>query len=600
MLRCERRFQGLQGARTRGGCREERHDAGQNPGPQIAKFKGSGHPDSMTLIFILVAVIAAIALVERSAEHLTFAVAALLFNAALLLVFLADLERAILLSGLLALAVAGISSVKFDHSALKLTVSDLPLAFAGTVPFFVLQYPRMVLGVLAGGALFAFASGAVLLYAAGSPVPVTVRILLFLLALIGFAKASTSRGVASLRLNLTQGHSFYATFMASLADPACWRQFGALALSDIANEPLPLREAMPARSACSPDIIVIQHESVFDPRIFGLPVEPTVEAFLSPPDGESGRLNVDIFGGGSWQSEFSLLTGLSSASFGSSAYYLFKKGAGRFHSSLPRSLASLGYATTLISSCRRGFLSYDKFYGSIGIDERIFVDELPPPFDARRFETTNSDTVFLDAVVNAYCKRVAHDPTPRFLYVLTNFNHGPHSRQLVPSGRLEEQRAFAMASLADAGYAEYYTRLAETASAWQTVKSRLASSFPDRPVLIVHYGDHQPVLTKQIDRQLKHQGDGRSSFRTFYAIEALNIPHFSPGPGTDLDIAFLGTVALQRAGIALDPIFATRASLIDDCREAYFASASERKRRFHRTLVDLGLIDLKPNARQGR
>ena len=554
----------------------------------------------MTLIFILVAVIAAIALVERSVEHLPFAVAALLFNAALLLVFLADLERAILLSGMLALAIAGISSVKFDHSALKLTVSDLPLAFAGTVPFFVLQYPGMMLGVLAGGVLFAFASGAVLLYVAGSPVPVTLRVLLFLLALIGFAKASTSKGVTSLRLNLTQGRCFYATFMASLVDPACWRQFGALALSDIADEPLPLREAMPARSACSPDIIVIQHESVFDPRIFGLPVEPTVEAFLSPPDGESGRLNVDIFGGGSWQSEFSLLTGLSSASFGSSAYYLFKKGAGRFHSSLPRSLASLGYHTTLISSCRRGFLSYDKFYGSIGIDERIFVDELPPPFDARRFEATNSDAVFLDAVANAYAKRVAHDPTPRFLYALTNFNHGPHSRQLVPSREFEEQRAFALASLPDAGYAEYYTRLAETASAWQAVRARLASSFPDRPVLIVHYGDHQPVLTKQIDRQLKRPADGRSPFRTFYAIEALNIPHFSPGPGSDLDIAFLGTVALQRAGIALDPIFATRASLIDDCREAYFASASERKRRFHRTLVDLGLIDLMPKPRQAR
>lgn len=571
-----------------------------NPSPQIAKFKCSGHPDSMTLIFILVAAIAAVALTERSVEHLPFAVAALFFNAALFLVFLGDAERAILVSGMLAVAIAGISSVKFHHSALKLTVSDLPLAFAGTVPFFVLQYPRMMLGVLAGSALFVFASGAVLLYAAGPPIPVAVRILLFVLALIGFAWASASKGTALLRTTLTQGRSFYATFMASLVDPACWRQFGGLALSDIANEPLPLRAATPARSAESPDIIVIQHESVFDPRIFGLPVEPTVESFLSPPDGEFGCLNVDIFGGGSWQSEFSLLTGLSSASFGSSAYYLFQKGAGRFHSSLPRSLASLGYKTTLISSCRRGFLSYDKFYSSIGVDERIFVDELPPPFDVRRFEATNSDAMFLDAVIDAHTKSIARDPSPRFLYALTNFNHGPHSRQLVPSGQFERERAFAAASFPDAGYVEYYTRLAETASTWQKLRAKLASSFPGRPVLIVHYGDHQPVLTKQIDRQLKRPEDGRRPFRTFYAIEALNIPHLSPGRGADLDIAFLGTVALQRAGIALDPIFATRASLLDDCGEAYFASASERKRRFHRTLVDLGLIDLMPNARQAR
>ena len=554
----------------------------------------------MTLIFILVATIAAVTLTERSVEHLPFAVAALLFNAALLLVFLGDAERAILLSGMLAVAIAGISSVKFNHSALKLTVPDLPLVFAGTVPFFVLQYPRMMLGVLAGSALFAFASSAVLLYAAGSPVSMALRLLLLLLALIGLAMASASKGIKLLRLTLTQGRCFYATFMASLVDPVCWRQFGGLALSDIANEPLPLRKATPARSTGSPDIIVIQHESVFDPRIFGLPVEPTVEAFLSPSSGEFGCLNVDIFGGGSWQSEFSLLTGLSSASFGSSAYYLFKKGAGRFHSSLPRSLASLGYKTTLISSCRRGFLSYDEFYGSIGIDERIFVDELPPPFDVRRFEATNSDAMFLDAVIDAHTKSIASDPTPRFLYALTNFNHGPHHRQLVPPGQFERERAFASASCPDPGYAEYYTRLAETASTWQRLRDRLASSFPGRPILIVHYGDHQPVLTKRIDRQLKRPSVGRRSFSTFYAIEALNIPDFSPGRSVDLDIAFLGTVALQRAGIALDPIFATRASLLDDCAEAYFASASERKRRFHRTLVDHGLIDLMPRVRQAR
>ena len=550
----------------------------------------------MVLTLTLVAVIGAVALTERSVEHLPFVIAALFLNAALLLVFVADLERAILLSGLLAVAIAGVSIVKFNHSALKLTVSDLPLAFAGTVPFFVSQYPRMMLGVLTGGVLFGFAATAVLLHAAGSPISIAFRIPLLLLALIGFATASAAKGVRSLRQTLTQGRCFYSTFMASLVDPASWRQFGGLALSDIANEPLPLKEATPARSTDSPDIIVIQHESIFDPRIFGLPVEPIVETLLSPAGGEFGRLNVDIFGGGSWQSEFSLLTGLSSASFGSSAYYLFKRGAGRFHSSLPRSLAALGYRTTLTSSCRRGFLNYDEFYSSIGIDERIFIEDFPSPFDIRRFEATNSDAMFLEAVIDAHVKRIADDPTPRFLYVLTNFNHGPHTRRLVPPGRFESERAYAFANLPDAGYAEYYTRLVETASTWQKLRGRLSRNFPGRPVLVLHYGDHQPVLTKRIDRHLRHRGDGRRSFRTFYAIEALNIPHLRPGRGADLDIAFLGTVALQRAGLPLDPIFATRASLLDDCGETYFASPSERKRRFHRTLVDLGLIDLVPNV----
>jgi phosphoglycerol transferase MdoB-like AlkP superfamily enzyme len=387
--------------------------------------------------------------------------------------------------------------------------------------------------------------------------------------------------------------------MASLLDPLSWRQFGGLVLSDIAEDALPLMPAVPARTLDYPDIIVIQHESIFDPRVFGLPVEPTVEAFLSPKNGLHGTLNVDIFGGGSWQSEFSLLTGLSSASFGSNAYFLFKRGVGRFHNSLPNSLTALGYRTMLTSSCRRSFLNYDEFYRSIGINERIFTDDFRPPFDVGRFEATYSDALFLEAALGVHMKRIAGDAAPRFLYALTNFNHGPHNRKLVTPGLFESERAFAAASLPDANYAEYYARLAETAATWSRLKSELADRFPGRPMLIVHYGDHQPVMARRIEAKIKLPTDARRQFRTFYAMETLNdsFDRMIPGRGPDLDIAFLGTVALQQAGLPLDEIFATRASLLKQCGEAYFASPSERKRRFHRTLVNLGIIDVAPAAR---
>jgi len=296
------------------------------------------------------------------------------------------------------------------------------------------------------------------------------------------------------------------------------------------------------------------------------------------------------------------LTGLSSASFGSNAYHLFKQGAGRFHNTLPHTLAALGYRTMLASSCRRSFLDYHEFYRSIGIGERIFADDFPPPFDISQFETTNSDAIFLEAAFAAHAKAIADDPAPRFLYALTNFNHGPHDRRLTAPGQFERERAFAASSLPDAQYAEYYARLAETAATWERLKLELATNFPKRPVLIVHYGDHQPVLAKRVDRQLKLSDDPRRAFRTFYAIEALNIlpDQLASGPGADLDIAFLGTVALQQAGLPLDPIFATRASLLEHCRETYFASPSERKRRFHRTLVDLGMIDIGPSVQRSR
>ncbi|QDM19223.1 sulfatase-like hydrolase/transferase [Tardiphaga sp. vice352] len=558
---------------------------------------------NMVLTLILLIATGFMTLSERSVEHLLFAIAALFINSVLFLLIVADVERAVLLSCIMAATITGASIVKYNHSALKLVVTDLPLVFAGTVPFFVTQYPRVVLAVVAGALILTFASAAVLLWAAGSPISLEFRMLSLSLTLIGLAAAFRVGGnAASSQQSMTQRRFFYSTFMASLIDPRSWRQFGKLALSDIANEPLTLMEPVPARSTDFPDIIILQHESIFDPRIFGLPVEPIVASLLSPENGCHGRLNVDIFGGGSWQSEFSLLTGLSSASFGSSAYYLFKRGVGRFRSSLPHSLAALGYKTSLASSCRRRFLNYDEFYSSIGVNERIFTDDLPPPFDVSHFESTNSDALFLDAVIDMHSKKIAHDPTPRFLYALTNFNHGPHNRRLVPLGKFEKERAFAAASLPDARYAEYYARLVETASTWQRLRSELKANFPGRPMLIVHYGDHQPVMAGQIDRQLQLPSDARRAFRTFYAIEALNfIPdNFVAGPAADLDIAFLGTIALQKAGLPLDQVYATRASLLDDCGESYFASSSELKRKFHRTLVDLGLINLGPHCQNGR
>jgi hypothetical protein len=474
----------------------------------------------MTLTLIIVVAVAVICLAERSVEHLGLAIAALCLIATVLLFVVADLERAILLSSILAAAIFGASNVKYRHSGLKLIVTDLPLAFAGTVPFFFVQYPLAVTAFFSGAIALMLAAVAAWLYAAGSPVSGEFRVILFSVAAIGlFAAYRTSGGPAAFQRIAAQQRCFFSSFIASLLDPLSWRQFGGLVLSDIAEDPLPLMPAVPARTLDTPDIIVIQHESIFDPRVFGLPVEPTVEAFLSPKNGLHGTLNVDIFGGGSWQSEFSLLTGLSSASFGSNAYFLFKRGVGRFHNSLPNSLTALGYRTMLTSSCRRSFLNYDEFYRSIGISERIFTDDFHPPFDVGRFEATYSDALFLEAALGVHIKRIAGDAAPRFLYALTNFNHGPHNRKLVTPGLFERERAFATASLPDAYYAEYYARLAETAMTWNRLKSELVNRFPGRPMLIVHYGDHQPVMARRIEAKIKLPTDARRQFRTFYAME---------------------------------------------------------------------------------
>jgi hypothetical protein len=44
--------------------------------------------------------------------------------------------------------------------------------------------------------------------------------------------------------------------------------------------------------------------------------------------------------------------------------------------------------------------------------------------------------------------------------------------------------------------------------------------------------------------------------------------------------------------LPLDPVFATRAALLKEDPATYFDIASRKKRRFHRALVEAGMIDL--------
>jgi hypothetical protein len=102
-------------------------------------------------------------------------------------------------------------------------------------------------------------------------------------------------------------------------------------------------------------------------------------------------------------------------------------------------------------------------------------------------------------------------------------------------------------------------------------------------------------MVRRLEPHVAPAQDARRQFRTFYAVEALNMPGrpFAAGRGADLDISLLGALAMQVSGLPLDEVFATRASLMAECGAGYFQSRSERKRRFHRALVERGLVRLR-------
>lgn len=538
---------------------------------------------------VAVAVVAVIILVwqtERDAKRAAFALAATATLAAFLSLLSGDLERSLLWTALIVFGIAGLSRVKFHHSARALIVADGPLLFAGTVPFFFTQYRRMMASVIAGAALLAVTAASVTLWVGGNALSLSERVSF----LAGGIAVSTwayrwNGGLAAFRAAVTEPGRFLSTFAASVVDVRSWWRRRQLNPVSMARAPLALLPPLAGRGSVKPDILLIQHESVFDPRLFGLPVTAEVAKLLSPPSGRYGGLDVEIFGGGSWQTEFSVMAGIPSSLFGADAYFLFQRGAGRFKHSLPGELARLGYRTSLISSCRRGFLNYDTFYGAIGMDRLVFSDDLPRPFDVDAFERTHSDAQFLPAALEIAARAAAEADGPQFHMILTNANHGPHDRMLVPT-RFEPQRQFALDAANDAEYAEYYARLTETAQAWAEAKARHFPSSSGRPTLIVHYGDHQPVLARRIEASLGLAPQAGRTFRTFYAVETVNFDLYETMPAV-LPIAYLGTSVMRAAGLPLDAITATRVAMLADTEGRHDAEAG-----LLRTLVDRGLVDL--------
>ncbi|HEX4893692.1 MAG TPA: sulfatase-like hydrolase/transferase [Hyphomicrobiaceae bacterium] len=542
------------------------------------------------LLLALAAILAAWLTIERGARRRLWTVVGLYGLTSALLIPVGDLERAFLLALILAAAITGISWTKHYHSGLKLTVADWSLMFAGTLRFLALQY-RAAAALLALGLVVLISLClAILSQAGGTQLSPLQRVSVLTGAICAFGLACLG-GRDAYRYSIAEKLGFFSTFVMSLADLPAWRPRRGLTMRDVASEGLLLRPPSLTRSPVRPDIIVIQHESVFDPRLYGLALQPRIEAFFTRSDSPCGVLNVEIFGGGSWQSEFSFLSGLSSTSFGADAYFIQQRSLDRIHHTLPRTLAAAGYKTTLIASCRRSFLGYDAFYRSVGFDERIFADDLSPPFDLHAFERTSSDGVFLAAATRALVNGTACNVQPRFTYILTNYNHGPHSCTRAEGS--PEARQFGWSTCADAQYSEYYARLSETVASWERMRAELVERLSGRPVIVVHYGDHQPVMTRRIERARGLPPDPGRHLRTFYAVDTLNFScDREPIPqGTPLDLTYLGTATLQLAGLPLDAVSATRAALFGPRSPLCGEDVNHLRRRFHRTLLDQGLID---------
>jgi hypothetical protein len=154
---------------------------------------------------------------------------------------------------------------------------------------------------------------------------------------------------------------------------------------------------------------------------------------------------------------------------------------------------------------------------------------------------------------------------------MTMAAHSPYDFKLAP-----QRQARGAPFGNDAETDEYLRRLTFAQEDYRKFLDDLGAV--GRPVLATQFGDHHPVLTRAAFERA-HVAADASDWRgklydTFYAVTPVNFTPAAPLPSLpSLDIAYLGGVVLDVAGIPLDPVMADKRALRAICDGAFHTCA---------------------------
>ena len=370
-----------------------------------------------------------------------------------------------------------------------------------------------------------------------------------------------------------------------------WRHGGVL-VTEQATAEVPELPATPAPrlDRLPPSIILIVNESTFPPSLYApSPPDPAIAAFFRSTDGRTHGLCVEAFGGATWKTEFSMLTGIPTSCYGSFAEHVFHWAANKIHQSLPQYLKLFEYRTAMVDPLVKEFIGSDKFYNSIGFDEIL---------DRAIFGTTSDcepDEFYFDRALDWLRRHFSVSSRPSFLYICTMSNHHPHDVQFVDDGG-----AVRTSKIADTEFDEYMRRLRRTCRDYANFRAELARRFPDREFVIVHFGDHQPPFTSHLlGRKIVWKGTPEQFlsdeilYRTYFSIDGVNFNPIIDGDVPDtIEVAYLSTVILGAAGLSLDAVHKVRRDLmIRHAGRLFFADDQGRiAAQLNRRMMEAGLI----------
>ena len=334
-------------------------------------------------------------------------------------------------------------------------------------------------------------------------------------------------------------------------------------------------EAADSTRNALPDVLMVLEESTFDPQLINRCRDPLCDSpmFRAPPGArrtQQGPLLVHTTGGGTWLTEFALLSGYDWRTFGRGGAYAPVSLAPRLSTSLPRYLRSLGYHTVVFSAVGADFLRARSAYRYYGFDEFYASQDLHLSDD---WHAVRDGLVFDKALAILAGQ---HDSRPLFVFILTIRNHGPHGDT---TGALP-LRLRAIEKRLGRPLADYLSRLDDSARDIDALRRTWLAAA--RPRVIGWFGDHQPEFAwdfistmRDINRARLADNVGPEQLR-YLTYHQLSANFGTAGVLTAhaaLDVPFLGTELLQFAGLPLDAGAQAAAAVATRCHDLLLSCA---------------------------
>jgi len=506
---------------------------------------------------------------------LTFASRRILFSATLIALFVATVVIA--------------SGIKRHYIEMVLHAYDVVfyLTSWSTIVYLWVDHKSMLLALF-GMVALAVGSGLLLWHLDGTRIPRTVSGAFFAVCLAVAIWSSYAKGERRNTLFFWDNlyvSSFYSSWSETLE--TLWK--GQL-LDALKSQPLPpfkLPACVP--QAKPPHIILIHQESVVPPFYFPeVRYDRSLDPFFKSFDGKVHKLRVETYGGASWLTEFSVLAGVSTYSFGGMRTFVQALMQGKVHDAVPQMLARCGYHNTVFYPVPKDFVSNGRFYASVGMPEIFdYRDQ-----GAKRFN--ERDRFYYANALAHIGKHIAKSEGPLFTFIVTSATHLPYLDKYdpdvdVPGG----------GPGTDPEMSEYLRRLGMARLDYDAFRAELAKRFPNERFLIVQYGDHQPVATRTLlgfDKSLSAEDvkltPDSPGLMTYYSVNGVN---YQPPPLPDVDaleVPYLGTVMFEAARLPLPPSYQERLRLLRLCKGRYYTCANVNEiLAFHRRLMDSGLLE---------